>query len=394
MSHFTVLVAGADVEAELAPFHEFECTGVVDEYVKSVDQLEQAKEAYESGTVRRIRTADGRLIDCWCDELYRAATAEEVEAVKSRPLYSRERIGFDYRFSGDISAGNFKVEVRSVPEGWEEVEVPCKEVVTLLEYIDDHYGRPHLGIDDEPDLEGEHKWGWVMVGANDEVVELVGRTNPDAKWDWWEVGGRWAGFWKVKPEYIDQDFPDVDEDGYTDQCLKKHVDIDAMMDEAAREAGETYARFMAAVLPGYLPSDIGDMENIVWPEIVTSFQTWSQVREAHKDNIEEARRIYHEQPLHQVLLDAKVFDYPLMGCIGERLCLNNGFFKAYVERARWNRITPFAALVNGNWYQKGDMGWWGCVANEKDDKDHHQEFKAIWDSIADDTLITLVDCHI
>jgi hypothetical protein len=32
MSHFTVMVIGNDVDEQLAPFHEFECTGQDDQY--------------------------------------------------------------------------------------------------------------------------------------------------------------------------------------------------------------------------------------------------------------------------------------------------------------------------------------------------------------------------
>ena len=37
MSHFVVLVVGNDIEKQLQPFHEFECTGIDDEYVQDVD---------------------------------------------------------------------------------------------------------------------------------------------------------------------------------------------------------------------------------------------------------------------------------------------------------------------------------------------------------------------
>ena len=41
MSHFVVMVIGEDPEAELAPFHEFECTGLDDQYVQDVDITEE-----------------------------------------------------------------------------------------------------------------------------------------------------------------------------------------------------------------------------------------------------------------------------------------------------------------------------------------------------------------
>ena len=49
MSHFVVLVVGPDPEAQLQPYHEFECTGTIDQYVQSVDILEEARASWEPG---------------------------------------------------------------------------------------------------------------------------------------------------------------------------------------------------------------------------------------------------------------------------------------------------------------------------------------------------------
>ena len=46
MSHFAVLVVG-DVEHNLAPFHEFECTGIDNEFVQDIDQTDEARADYE-----------------------------------------------------------------------------------------------------------------------------------------------------------------------------------------------------------------------------------------------------------------------------------------------------------------------------------------------------------
>ncbi|SEL13419.1 hypothetical protein SAMN05216359_105322 [Roseateles sp. YR242] len=52
MSHFGVLVIGNDVEKQLAPYHEFECTGKNDEYVQDVDVTEE---------IRGLMTGDDAL---------------------------------------------------------------------------------------------------------------------------------------------------------------------------------------------------------------------------------------------------------------------------------------------------------------------------------------------
>src|SRR3546814_8966760 len=41
MSHFGVLVIGGNVEQQLAPYHEFECTGLNDQFVQDIDVTEE-----------------------------------------------------------------------------------------------------------------------------------------------------------------------------------------------------------------------------------------------------------------------------------------------------------------------------------------------------------------
>jgi len=78
MSHFTVLVIGDDYEKDLAPYHEYECTGIADEYVVYVDIMEEALEEFESGTTIRYKDAEGILHES-DDSFYREFTPEEIK---------------------------------------------------------------------------------------------------------------------------------------------------------------------------------------------------------------------------------------------------------------------------------------------------------------------------
>ena len=64
----------------------------------------------------------------------------------------------------------------------------------------------------------------------------------------------------------------------------------------------------------------------------------------------------------------------------------------YVKRCRENAIGTFAVLVEDNWYEKGEMGWFGITHNEN--PNWSSEFQKLLDSVDDDTLISLYDCHI
>jgi hypothetical protein len=45
-------------------------------------------------------------------------------------------------------------------------------------------------------------------------------------------------------------------------------------------------------------------------------------------------------------------------------------------------------------YERGTMGWWGNVHNEKNEETWVSMFSKLIDDLPDDTLLTVVDCHI
>jgi len=70
MSHFTVLVVtdtAEELEAALQPFHEYECTGIEDEYVIDVDRTDEVTEFLEK-TVWVGEKKDGGGLDDWPNE--------------------------------------------------------------------------------------------------------------------------------------------------------------------------------------------------------------------------------------------------------------------------------------------------------------------------------------
>ena len=66
----------------------------------------------------------------------------------------------------------------------------------------------------------------------------------------------------------------------------------------------------------------------------------------------------------------------------------------YVKEYRDSAIATFAVLKDGVWYERGEMGWWGCVSDEKEKDAWNAEVSKLIDSVSDDTRITVVDCHI
>ena len=67
----------------------------------------------------------------------------------------------------------------------------------------------------------------------------------------------------------------------------------------------------------------------------------------------------------------------------------------YVSKIDWEDILPFAFVTPiGEWHERGKMGWWACVFNEKATDNWESEFKEFLGSLDEDTIVTVVDCHI
>lgn len=66
MSHFICLVVtpDGDHDGALAPYHEFESTGVNDEYVQEVDETASARESYEK------HGEDGQIFAAFTSDWY------------------------------------------------------------------------------------------------------------------------------------------------------------------------------------------------------------------------------------------------------------------------------------------------------------------------------------
>src|SRR5512147_421756 len=133
MSHFSVLVvtdrkpSHADLAAILRPWHEFECTGVADQYVIDKDITEEARAEYESSTETRLRDPAGGLHSPYADKFYREPTAEEsAQFGRIAGAGSDGTISWTSRDWGD--GRGYRAKVEFTPEGWEEVKVPTSEV--------------------------------------------------------------------------------------------------------------------------------------------------------------------------------------------------------------------------------------------------------------------------
>lgn len=204
--------------------------------------------------------------------------------------------------------------------------------------------------------------------------------NPFSKWDWYQLGGRWAGYFKCKPGVKDYTvgeksfFREDDIDpGYCDQIRLKDIDIEGMRQDA-REAG---ARYFDAVM------------KIVDKHGKPPY--WRDILEKHGEaNIDDARAEYQSHP---AIVELRKQDLDLLFADIRDVLLDFDRDK-YLERRAKGSLATFAVLKDGHWYEKGEMGWWGMTSNEMSDEEWHEKFDELIDQLPPETLLSLYDCHI
>lgn len=244
-----------------------------------------------------------------------------------------------------------------------------KEYPTLKQYAEDYHG--HESVDGET---GEYGY-W---------------ENPNAKWDWWEVGGRWTGFFKMKDgAKYEVGSPGLmgtpAQKGFGDSALKRDIDFSGMKQKAHAEAIETY-KMIEEIFGGKIPE-----VTIKWEDLVKQEEL----------SYEKKREVYHNQPAmmeykrikdekwESLMKDEKkrgfaFIDLQDFSCTAEQ----------YAEEVSLANTRTFAVLKDGKWYERGKMGWWASVSSDIGEKEWNQKYQELLDSLSDDTLLTVVDCHI
>ena len=146
MSHFAVAVLsepGSDLNDMLAPYQEGGADdGVPVEYLEFEDEEDSMRREWEEDFFKRVRV-NGNLISRY-DPAFRKPDAPKL---------------------------SFSTSFYEVPEHLPVIDVPIRVI-----YPDfDEYARQEYGYDGrDPDTGRYGSW-----------------ENPNAKWDWWVVGGRW-----------------------------------------------------------------------------------------------------------------------------------------------------------------------------------------------------------
>lgn len=342
MSHFSVLVIGPDHEAQLAPYHEYECTGRDDEYVIDVDVTDKVAEEFDK-SVKAVKLADGAWLSRWDDRLYTKQPSDEMGRRLGRKAFDLPLGAVEIELSGN--------DARGVGLGYATM---------------DDAARGYYGSD-------------VRIRDG----QYFNHTNPNKRWDWYQVGGRWTGSLLLlpkargivgRPGLMTSDAAP----GYADQAMKGDIDFTQMRNDAevkARVLWEDTRRIT------------GGSAWETWDDTLIRFCGPEEKRDRSK--IDLAREEYHSQPALELLKASgkEVYSWE----VDDHLTLD---MDKYLERGRQRACAHFAFVRDGKWTERGKMGWFGMSSDEVSDGQWLRMFNDMLDEIPDDTLLTVVDCHI
>lgn len=180
----------------------------------------------------------------------------------------------------------------------------------------------------------------------DEEGNVLSTCNPNSKWDWYQLGGRWNGSLRLKEgttaivESQQSWCSETAQEGYTDYAQVKNVDFTPDYSKM-----EYYKRFWQINVEG------------------------DSLKENEKE--EDFKSFWNAQ----YYLDT----YGTM----DNYIEDNCGFKTY------------AILNHGEWIEPGKMGWFGCSHATKDGNIvYRQVFKDIIKNLNPEDYLAVVDCHI
>ena len=383
MSHFKVLVIGENPTEQIAKYNE-------QLKVEWVDKTQEYRDEYENKMVDEFYSAQG---SSWgfriTEELFNFITTHKVGATttyvveKLEPFQYIKGTGGCYRGYYQLPKGKrcegeawFRVDEIIENNHWNPESDTCFEGKVRISVIEP---PKEIAIKDKyPDYEDYLKH-WHGLEPNEPQGYW---DNPNGKWDWFEVGGRYTGSLKTKPNKTGitgkpgLDTP-IAKDGWCDQALKGDIDFEGMRVSAEEKAAELYDKVFNVV--GHLPA----------------MEDWTTVRERFgSDKIDEARDFYHDQPRVKALAEYNKNHHQDGEYLNVELEEFNEAREEYIRKQGVCSLSCLVLVKNGEWFERGSMGWWGVISDDTDRYEWCIKLKETVDALSDDTLLTILDCHV
>ena len=361
MSHFSVAVFtrdGQTVEELLAPYQENNMGDCPKEYLRFKDTEDEYRSEFETGTRQEFFCEGG---SSWGQSI----SSENFQRLKH--LQIGETITLDLTDTGSYLKRGSKYRLYDNSATSRPEEVVWGELLHVIRTSHPNPDVCYEGIIEikrlaEPrDIPMKEYYNndfehfikdWAGYERRDPYTNRYGYwENPNSKWDWYQIGGRFSGQLNLKSgattgQYGERSWTNQDEvisDNRVDSAKLKDVDFSM---------------------------DLRDYQR--------SIRVWELIVEGDTPQNEEEK-------------DIASFTFYKPEYYTSRYGSKEEYAKQSAEFGTYAVITP-----DGVWHSKGDMGWFGMSSESHDEaKQWNKSFKETFIDNADpEWTLTVVDCHI
>ncbi|PXX41441.1 hypothetical protein [Undibacterium pigrum] len=250
---------------------------------------------------------------------------------------------------------------------------------SFLSWVKRMYAVDILVDGSEPDLTGAQKNGWIVLDANGEISSVIERMIPEGFFDWFEGT---LSYWKLKPDAeginvnFAEEFSVATE--YAGSAKKSAIDLASMWEIIERCAAERWDHAMAAC-----GSQTWEAFDVVWDKYKS---------EKYSHELQRlARTEWAEQPAVKAILAMPEPDESLWKELSQQEFnmrnhlwqrpVNYGIDKLHLPRNTYINSYSLRSLLSYSIIIKD-----GILLIEPDER-------ALFDSLADDTLLTIAYVH-
>lgn len=291
--------------------------------------------------------------------------------------------------------------------------------------------------------------------ATDEDGDTYWR-NPQAKWDWWTIGGRWRGYF-IPAAHAQRDDLIFGEPGVFDNAPKTYIaegrecpkpdggrrgslDLEAMRNEAEAKAAQDWDQYASVVegTPQHSPwseyvsrVELAEaVDPVSWEDMVEEARAralaeaglsspadidalaygaeqYKRYDAAHRDALDSARKRYHASLDYSIdMARSEYAAQPRIAALRKHPEYRNRFdgpendFEVprdeYVLRQVARAVPGYATLrADGRWLAPGRMGWFGMSDDDPDSYAYYtREANTYIDALSSDSWLVVVDAHI
>lgn len=289
-------------------------------------------------------------------------------------------------------------ETRETPEEqWTEIVRDAERFNSLSDPVDwpsliNVYNAEYYS---DPDEDSNNYYNRLRYDAEADRAFTWSTYNPDSKWDWYQVGGRWSYYFPARATITDTEYRGlIHGSGWPRNEIplkpwhceggpKKFLDLEKLRDEKGKEAAEEYDKWteFSSQYPPAQP----------WESFLAEFEDMPNGTEkwAVRDRV---REVYRTQPLI-----AASNDHPDYRFAWE--CLVTKFTPSreeYIAAARRDAVPGFAVLTLDNeWVAPGKMGMFGFSDDTPEGRAEYKDWANQYlDGLDDDVILVAVDLHI